>query len=536
MTETVHTYLFEAKSIQTFILATNRLKEIIGGSEMVEVLADSLLDKVLEAIEGKDNIVFSRRGGGAFFAFSEDKTAIDQLASLWPLCVRQHVPGLSFVQARSQGKTALAAFEDAHNEMLVNRNRVLARLPQASPFAVRNRRTGEPASVSSYTKGKNEPVDTVTARKLDFAKCNLLTSRFVSDETENGRTWPLNLSPSEGEKNDLDFPFIGENHTIGLVHADGNGLGQLLMNLAKIVKEKPAKYVDIFHGFSEAISGATVAAAQRATREVLEPKTCNTYPARPIVLGGDDLTIIVRADLALPFARAFLAAFAEESETRLSTLKNKFGLSGLPDRLTACAGIVYAKSSQPFHMLHGLAEGLCKHAKTLAKANNQTETPSSLCFHQVSTALIDDYGTILKSELTAGQFRHTLECYAIEAVKGLPQIKYLLDLQDLLADPNLSQGGSRELLGLIGRDPKQAKRHYARWREIMEDRHNDKLMTFDSLLKELTVIKSDSDLPYSSTTGDRLRRSPLGDAITLRSVGNLAETDAENSINEEVAQ
>ena len=78
-------YLFEAKSIQAYLLTTSRLKEIVGGSEMVEALTGSLLDDALRVIEGK--IEFSRRGGGAFFAFSENEESVNKLATLWPLLV-----------------------------------------------------------------------------------------------------------------------------------------------------------------------------------------------------------------------------------------------------------------------------------------------------------------------------------------------------------------------------------------------------------------------------------------------------------------
>ena len=179
-------------------------------------------------------------------------------------------------------------------------------------------------------------------------------------------------------------------------------------------------------------------------------------------------------------------------------------------------------------MLHGLAEGLCKHAKKQAKAKanssnktgKQPETPSSLTFHRVTTALIDDYGKILKRELTAGEYRHTLECYAIESGKGLPELGHLLELQTLLADSDLARGGIRELLGLVGRGSSQAERRYTRWREIMVDRSSSKLKAFDKLLEALWGIEDSSDLPYGFADEDGLRRSPLGDVVTLSAVNN----------------
>lgn len=39
-----------------------------------------------------------------------------------------------------------------------------------------------------------------------------------------------------------------------------------------------------------------------------------TIPLRPLVLGGDDITFVVRADLALIFVDAFESYFEEESK------------------------------------------------------------------------------------------------------------------------------------------------------------------------------------------------------------------------------
>jgi Cas10/Cmr2, second palm domain len=520
-----YAYLFEAKSIQAYLLSTNRLREIVGGSELVEGLTahEGLLDDVMQAIGS--GIEFSRRGGAAFFAFSQEHVTIAKLAALWPLLVRQHAPDLSFTQAGGEGETAFEAFQEARPQLLDDRNRLSARLPQAGPFAVRHRRTGEPAVSRRTTKGVSEPVDAATARKQRFAAGKSLAARFAPQESP--QAWPLNLTPEEGEEEGRDFPFQGDSRLIALVHADGNCMGRLLMHLVEIVERRPADYLDIFRRFSNAIRTATENAAQRATQAVLAPKRKNgTYPARPIVLGGDDLTMIVRADLALPFTRAFLEAFAVESRNALYEIKSAFGLDNFPERLTACAGVAYAKASQPFYLLHGLAEGLCTHAKSRGRqAAKGGEVPSGLSLHRVSTAFVDSYGDVLARELTSKNLRQTLETYAIERGRNLPALNDLLSLQGLLDEPELARGGSRELLGLIGRDPDQAKRRYKRWREVMRDRLPEQLRTFDGLMKQLVATDKTAELPFGPADDDGLRRSPLGDVVALQAVGNETPTD-----------
>jgi hypothetical protein len=546
----IHAYLFEAKSIQSYIFATNRLKEIVGASELVERLTDIVLDDVLRIVGG--SIEWSRRGGGALYAFSADSQAIDRLADLWSLVVRQYAPDLMFVQARGQGATAQAAYLDAQPKLLAARNVPQARLPQAPPPVTRNRRTGEPAV--GWSK-KGEPVDAATRRKLNhrFWHGANLSKRFARDDL--WERWPLNLTPDhpaddedaadpldeQGVGDSRDFPFQDEDRTLALVHADGNGLGQLLIYLGGLIEKRPDQeselsrsfYIRLFRRFSEAVTKATQQAAQTATREVLAPhKQDGVYPARPIVLGGDDVTILVRSDLALAFTRCFLTRFAVESEAQLQAFQEELDLvslwaqAKLPTRLTACAGIAYAKASQPLYLLHGLAEGLCKHAKIRAKAHNKVDVPTSLSFHRVTTAFVDNYQQILERELTFGTLRQTLECYALEPGTALPLLDDLLALRALLADPRLSRGATRELLGLIGQDPEQAPRQYQRWREVMRDKLPQALTRFDTLLKQLSTVQPDEDLPYSAADDTGLRYSPLGDVVTLRSVDDMSEVQS----------
>jgi hypothetical protein len=547
-------YLFEAKSIQSYLLATNRLKEIVGGSELIESLTgdDGLFDAALTAVGG--DFECSRKGGGAAFVFTTDEAARDRLAALWPLLVAKYAPELEFVQARGEGDSPKAAYDAAtgkarHDgdpetvDLRADRNRLTARLPQGGPLAVRNRRSGDVAVTYNKSKKDAEPVDAVTERKLrkDFRDGEALPNRFAEGSGKD--EWPVNLDAKDADDGrPRVFPFLGEDRTLALVHADGNGLGQLLMDLGKVADRQPQRFIAIFKGFSAAVSRATEQAARRATAAVLKPDSSGgLYPARPVVLGGDDLTMLVRADLALPFAEHFVAAFAEETAEAFELLRQQQDLD-LPPRLTACAGIAYARASQPFHMLHHLAEQLCKHAKKKAKAtlppredwkdkppSQRPIVPSTLAFHRVTASLVDSWDIVLKDHLTLGGLRQTLECYAVDIAAPLPSLHQLVELQRLLANPAMSRGATRELLGMIGNDPLQAPSRYKRWRELMREgrqhpEHPVLFKRFQDLLRNLTGSEPQEDLPYGAANEDGLRCSPLGDVETLRSVRNCSDS------------
>ncbi|QTR44834.1 hypothetical protein J9253_12480 [Thiothrix litoralis] len=519
-----YAYLFEAKSIQSYIFATNKLKEIIGGSELIERLTanDGLLRQTLISLgfEEDADIRLSRCGGAAFYAFSENEENLKKLANLWPLVFRQYAPDMEFIHAMAEGKNAVDAFKTAHDALMADRNRPKVKLPQAGVYTLRFGRTGEPVTDCKGTGEKRECFDQITLRKRAFSNSEALAQRVMWDSHRG--EWPVNLTPEEGQDG-KNLPFTNDNRLVGLIHADGNGFGQLLMDLKDNVDKKiitNEQYIDVFRNISESIKTATEAAAANAVSKVLFPKMDGgLFPARPIVLGGDDLTMIVRADLALPFTQAFLKAFEQESHNQFELLRSNYpNLKGIiPERLTACAGIVYAKSSQPFSLLHDLAEGLCKHTKTIAKRSDNLlgkQVPSSLTFYRVTTSLIDDFKDILKNELTTRNICLSRGCYTLDAHDKLPNLPDLLALQVFLAKSEVSRGALRQVTGLLHQSPEQAQRRYERWKEVMQDRDQNNWNTFNELFRKLSEPKSDFDVNHKQAV-------PFEDVLSLSAVSNV---------------
>ncbi|MEQ1715777.1 MAG: hypothetical protein ABL907_07300, partial [Hyphomicrobium sp.] len=82
-------------------------------------------------------------------------------------------------------------------------------------------------------------------------------------------------------------------------------------------------------------------------------------PFIPVVLGGDDLTILCDGGKAVDFTVAFLRAFEME------TADHKDVIAVAKNGLSACAGIAIVKPHFPFHRAYELAESLIKEAKTV---------------------------------------------------------------------------------------------------------------------------------------------------------------------------
>jgi hypothetical protein len=515
-------YLFEAKHLQSYIFATNKLKEIVGASEQLLELTNTkgLLGNCLQSLGiGSDDIYFSRCAGGSFYAFSNNEYSIDKLASLWPVVVQQYSPDMFFVDAKGVGKDDNSAFQNAQQHLFQKINQLAPAVPAGNPFVARAPRTGKLATKLSNIRGNKVPIDKTTAKKIAIYETAEDPSKKLLNDQQQNFSFPVNLTPEDDNKtNEKDFPYQ-KIKRIALIHADGNGMGQLLMQLRDQLKNNP-KYAEIFLAFSQALEDATITATKKALTDCIIPHSVNdVLPARPIILGGDDLTIIVRADLALGFTQTFLAAFESATNERIEAVWKKYSLNIKPSYLTACAGIVYAKPSQPIAQLAHLAESLCQQAKKHSKKNHdgkQKPVPSSISFYRLTSSQIENLDTILESNLSVSdskhKYVHTLEAYGIKEDSHLPTLDNLINLSRLIKEQSKTSI-FRQLLGTIGVDTPQAITMYARWKSLMKDatKVNEALSYFNA---------NSDDLPYTKAENN-VRFSPIGDVQTL-----LSENDA----------
>ncbi len=450
---------------------------------------------------------------------------------LWTLAVQQWAPGIDFSLGVGEGGTHAEAFDAARRAMNADANRKRPSLPLASPLATRSRRTGQAADGNASWKPKDGPMDAATARKkqmADLSKAGFL-KRFAPEGSNLGwRDWPTDL---EGESGKGAFPFSGDDRTVALIHADGNGLGQLLIHIRDAAEKDDSRFVELFRAFSEAVADTTQNAARQATEKVLLPvrekEKSECLAARPILLGGDDITIIVRADLAMDYCRVFAEAFESASREELAKLGKDHQIEGLPQRLTLGFGLVFLRASQPFHMAIHLAEALVGEAKKAAKALNQDDPESSIAFYRITGSLVDDYGQIVARALSHRfgdeTFIDTLGVYYFKEQQ--PLLDDLLELARVLGTDDMARGPTRQLMTLMGHDKAQAERRYRRWRQLMADDSDRKarLKKYDGLMNKLAGISIDATLPYSDSDNN-VRRTPLGDALALLSLMRTRST------------
>ena len=415
-------YLYGAsvQGIQGFIFETNELREIVGASELVEQICTTFFQSQVNDYKPSSRIM--EAAGNIKYLFEDGATAreaCENLVRSFPKKVMQKAPGITISQAIVEvtGDLTQEHIQQLETQLKIQRNQPVAVHGQGLMITERSRKTGK-AGIDWDKYGLVIDKGQLLKRKVsDDGEDNLLlkllgTSEMASDKDSS----LLELGNNTNHKNKDFFPYdvrdiVGgkERSWLAVVHADGNNLGKLLLKMGGTIIEGKTK--EAFRAFSEILEKATVRAASNAYRDEVELKVkeegISKLPIRPIVLGGDDLTIIIRGDLALDFTKTFLqhfetytkSYFKEYADTYLKAsadLKNIFAQG-----LTACAGIAYIKPNYPFHYGVHLAESLCAYSKKIAKDINADSTPSCLTFHKVHSSFIENYGSIIQQELTA---------------------------------------------------------------------------------------------------------------------------------------
>lgn len=531
----IYAYLFEARGIQRFLFSTGKLKDMIQGSELIDYICANAgyVDQVLQSLGLK--VKAPRKAGGAFYLIFDTQEDAERFQSVWRIVAKQWFPSVECVDVLSSANSIKAAIGMGLQQLAEARNQIQIELPNASPITERNPRTGMAAIMREFSaSGRQESIDIATASVRKFKRPDdspSLVDRFL---TSNEIHWPNNFEATakEGKK----FP-LGKRSLVGLVHADGNGLGEILRLLNKACRDASDEiYIDLYQTFSSGITAATVQAAQQASQNILLGNSnFGVMPARPLVLGGDDLSVIIRADLAIPFTQAFLVAFKETSKIEVAKLKAKFNQyelaesTELPDYLTACAGIVFMKASQPFYSAYKLSEGLCKQAKNYSRQYSSNGViPSSLAFYKVNDSVLEDidamYDQTQIAQHTNSTYHLSVPAYFVdEKIANTADLEQLLSLEKFLKNSSLNDRALREIATLIHANVNHAKQVYKRWNQYserqvsqlsaFERKQSSDLEQFKFQLQSL-IGNLESDLPFHKLS-DQHYQSVLGDLLTL---------------------
>lgn len=381
MTKPKFLYGAAVQGIQSFIFQTDKLKDIIGGSELVEHVCTTFFKSHVCKFDETKLIIGT--AGNIKYVF-ENQSDCEHTVLHFPMEVMNLAPGISISQAvvRIEGELKVQHINELEHKLKIQRNKHAIPIDIGCLITERARNTGNPAvfiedgeSIDAGTQSKRRAQKELNGLAKKMGENDAFAYDFEKMVKSSDRSW------------------------MAVIHADGNGLGKVLQQLGNKLQDKSeAELISTFKEFSENLEKSTVEAANTVFKSVFYESDYKFYPFRPIILGGDDLTIIIRSEYALEYTRKFLEAFEVETSKNLKGIFQKFQID--MNCLTACAGIAYVKSSFPFHYGYDLAEQLCGDAKKQAKEINKENVPACLMFHKVQSSFVGSFDEIVKQELT----------------------------------------------------------------------------------------------------------------------------------------
>lgn len=554
-------YQFEAVSIQEYILASGKMKSMVGASELLEAITNQLLDITISKMglethetksfnESKElnlnehQVIFPRRAGGVFIAVLTNERKAHELAKIWPILVSGFAPGLKFSASLKTGESYNEVSKNVRSELNDQKNLPQTQLPETTPITVRFAKTGmaQVQAPSKHSDGLDWTMKAKNENIFDTLASKHLHDELLKKQSEIGHSFcfPKVIDhTATPEKSPDAFPFTSNDpgrHSVAIIHTDGNGLGGYLHKIFHNLNEQSAnKSIQAYADFSLGLDVATQNAAKVATKwlvntfmhdEKLNLEASNIYlPMRPLILGGDDLTCIVRADYALGFVKTFTESFESETASFVKKIKQDYPdiYKQLPDTLTCTSGVLFLKSNQPFSQGYALAEELCASAKSKGRKLNSDMPPSLVSFLHTTNTLFDELDVQIEQELKTpkGQW---LSCmpYAFNSFDSrTPSLNMLFSLSETFSaidDSKLNPSTMRAYAGHIYKDEHYAQVFWERWKKRSKDdrRVEESWNHFEEIWSELanegvlpvadliSVLKLEMQNPYIDLQGAQL--------------------------------
>ncbi len=401
--------IYDITGIQNFIFSTNRLKENLGGSIIVENASEDLLKKyiklectnTLEAIKREginwaehEAVIVYLGGGNALIVFKDKDKAKEITKKLSEKVLELSGGLLSFNVAYE--KTFLNNFSLDYNNIF-----------------------------KKLVKKKNSFVKTTPLLGIGITKAELSSGLPVQfKENDEYLSLPTKRKRDNNDKNhfkdllkgfhNYEFPLrledlgqkTGENY-ISIVHIDGDNVGKTIHELLnESIKDYELSLYRMSE-FSRRLNEIYKEALKQVIKNLINSLENNEFkknfdlkyenskvklPIRPIILKGDDITFITNGKLGINLAALFLK--------KLSKLEIKILGKIIPH--SASAGVAIVKTTFPFDRAYTMAEELCKSAKKKGKIiqekNNLSNRGFWLDFHVIQSGFTSDLSETRKTQ------------------------------------------------------------------------------------------------------------------------------------------
>lgn len=347
--------LFDSTSIQQYVFGSNKLRDNLGASYIVENIYNTLNDR--------DDLETGYIGGGNALLFAKSEEDAKKIITEFTKDVLSDFPGLSLAVAISNdfGKEDAdysVKIKRIFKELAKNKGKYIP-VNTISSHGITDVCRFSSLSVEVIEKHKNrENVEIALISSTIATKRNYEEIAREAEKELLKKDGLINYSfPTEFEK--LGQKKYEDSH-IAVVHIDGNGFGETFRNLETLTETR-----NLSEKVKNAVSEAFVYCLSEFDRnkeslfDIVAIDENNYLPIRPIILGGDDVTFVCHGKLGIWFAEKFIEKFTS----------NDYIKGDLTIPYSCCAGVAIVKEKYPFYRAYQLAESLC----TSAKKKNRAE-------------------------------------------------------------------------------------------------------------------------------------------------------------------
>ena len=396
--------LVDTTQTQRYIFNSNRMRENIGASYLVakattEWVLQSIVDlKIAHNIadasklslndqcyeDGLDVEVIYAAGGNALAIFRAEGTLNNFLRNYSQKLLREmpnapiYTTQCEFDWDETDRQKKLSETVD---QLFKNADEAKRMRPRSEPVlglgvTVACRSTGLPAIAMSpkvcNADDEEETQYPVSAEILAKLEAASPPGNAPSEADKALRQLELNedLYRYPSDFDDM-VPRKGEANYVAIVHADGDGIGDVVKRIGQ--GQSNRDYIKARRKFADGLAEATRKALQKTQKKlesylesdknVIELRVTKNarqkfIPFRPLIFAGDDITFVCDGRVGLSLATTYMNAFAEETKK----------LTGGP--FTASAGVSIVRTHYPFARAYRLAEQLTKQAKVFRRENN----------------------------------------------------------------------------------------------------------------------------------------------------------------------
>lgn len=493
----------EADKIQDLIFRSARLREVVGGSQLLERFCEEVPRLLLKKYGGNPKQDLLIHSGGSFRVLFDQKATAEKFGEYLAVVYRLATGGPLTVAddpVAINGDFPKASEQAAESLRQAKRRRGGWHSPSHLPYVAFCASCGVGLAVTHQKyHPDDEDEDKQYLCRSCLAKANERTDQKANDPgtflrkfyhavvRDGDYDWPgHHKRPDIGERDPVeDIADYDDRRYVAYLVADGNEMGRLFNKC-----RGPEQMRGLSQGLECVMREALAAPTQKIRENHLRDGRPNFIPVYPLILGGDDLFALIPA----PWALAFAAQFCREYEQRMKALLQELEFN--EETPTISAAVVICKNKHPHRLAHEAGERALKEAKRLSKRLARSPGAQGKPLSVVNFEVVLSGGLVPPDE-SEPQLRPTLRPYwvtngekKVPAGWGLP-IQRLLEAREKLEAVEMPRKRLIEFRDLYERDNLPDRSDLEPWKADLEhllnriDRNEQQGKTMRSVLKQL---------------------------------------------------